>query len=52
MSRKDEQPENRLRRELPEEVPASASSEGPAAVEEESAPTVTGRRRLVQGRRL
>ncbi|MEV0739145.1 DUF881 domain-containing protein [Streptomyces sp. NPDC050549] len=48
MSNEDEQPENRLRRELPEEVPASASAEAPVA-EETPAPTVTGRQRLVQG---
>ncbi|MGX9888433.1 DUF881 domain-containing protein [Streptomyces sp. NPDC002276] len=48
MSNEDEQPENRLRRELPEEVPASASAEAPTA-EETPASTVTGRQRLVQG---
>lgn len=48
MSNEDEQPENRLRKELPEEVPASASAEAPVA-EEAPAPTVTGRQRLVQG---
>ncbi|MBK3570363.1 DUF881 domain-containing protein [Streptomyces sp. MBT62] len=48
MSNEDEQPESRLRRELPEEVPASASAEAPVA-EETPAPTVTGRQRLVQG---
>lgn len=48
MSNEDERPEHRLRRELPEEVQASASSEAPIT-EEKSGPTVTGRQRLVQG---
>ncbi|WP_328684631.1 DUF881 domain-containing protein [Streptomyces sp. NBC_01261] len=48
MSNEDERPEHRLRRELPEEIPASVSSEAQAP-EEKSGPTVTGRQRLVQG---
>ncbi|GGJ56687.1 DUF881 domain-containing protein [Streptomyces brasiliensis] len=48
MSNQDEQPENRLRRELPEEVPASVPEHGQAAQEApESA--LTGRQRLVKG---
>ncbi|MFF3462902.1 DUF881 domain-containing protein [Streptomyces sp. NPDC001984] len=46
MSDKDEQPENRLRKELPEEVPASAPGEGQA---ESPEPALTGRQRLVKG---
>ncbi|MER5910424.1 DUF881 domain-containing protein [Streptomyces sp. NPDC001982] len=46
MSDKDEQPENRLRKELPEEVPASAPEEGQA---ESPEPALTGRQRLVKG---
>lgn len=48
MSNEDERPESGLRRELPEEVPASVSSEAPIP-EEWAASTVTGRQRLVQG---
>jgi uncharacterized protein YlxW (UPF0749 family) len=48
MSREDEQPENRLRRELPEEVSGSAPEEA-SVPEEKPGPTVTGRQRLVQG---
>ncbi len=48
MSHEDERPEHRLRRELPEEVAASASSEAPVP-EERAASGVTGRQRLVQG---
>ncbi|MFD4561795.1 DUF881 domain-containing protein [Streptomyces sp. NPDC058469] len=48
MSNEDERPEHRLRRVLPEEIPASASSEAPLPGEK-SGPTVTGRQRLVQG---
>jgi uncharacterized protein YlxW (UPF0749 family) len=48
MSREDEQPENRLRRELPEEMPTSVSPEAPIP-EEKPGLTVTGRQRLVQG---
>ncbi|MFI2642587.1 DUF881 domain-containing protein [Streptomyces sp. NPDC018610] len=48
MTHQDELPENRLRKELPAEVPAQPApgQEGPR---EESAPALTGRRRLVQG---
>ncbi|MFD0313633.1 DUF881 domain-containing protein [Streptomyces flavalbus] len=47
MSEKDEAPENRLRRELPAEVPAQARSvEVP---EEAGEPELTGRQRLAQG---
>jgi uncharacterized protein YlxW (UPF0749 family) len=48
MSREDEQPENRLRRELPEEVSGSAPEEA-SVPEEKPGPTVTGRQRQVQG---
>ncbi|MFJ4628962.1 DUF881 domain-containing protein [Streptomyces sp. NPDC088847] len=48
MSHEDERPERRLRRELPEEVAASASSEAPVPGER-AASGVTGRQRLVQG---
>ncbi|MFJ6563375.1 DUF881 domain-containing protein [Streptomyces sp. NPDC091412] len=59
MSHQDEQPGNgqqdtqpeqqRLRQELPEEVPAQAAAgEGPS-VEESSEPALTGRQRLAQG---
>jgi uncharacterized protein YlxW (UPF0749 family) len=46
MSDKDEQPENRLRKELPEEVPTSAPADGQA---ESPEPALTGRQRLVKG---
>ncbi|WP_420313501.1 DUF881 domain-containing protein [Streptomyces sp. YS-B37] len=48
MSHEDERPEHRLRRELPEEVTASAFSEAPVPGER-AASEVTGRQRLVQG---
>ncbi|SEP85455.1 Uncharacterized conserved protein YlxW, UPF0749 family [Streptomyces sp. yr375] len=47
MSNQDEAPENRLRKELPEEVPVTPSV-GDGA-EESAAPVLTGRQRLVQG---
>ncbi|MEU5534095.1 DUF881 domain-containing protein [Streptomyces sp. NPDC020362] len=48
MSNQEEQPENRLRKELPDEVPASAAEpeEAPAGSGE---PPLTGRQRLVKG---
>ncbi|MEV6118624.1 DUF881 domain-containing protein [Streptomyces sp. NPDC052109] len=46
MSEQNEQPENRLRKELPEEVPARAPE--PAPQEKTDAP-LTGRQRLFQG---
>ncbi|MFF7976394.1 DUF881 domain-containing protein [Streptomyces sp. NPDC007905] len=48
MSNQDEQPENRLRKELPDEVPPSAPEpeQSPA---EGGEPQLTGRRRLVEG---
>ncbi|MCH5674640.1 DUF881 domain-containing protein [Streptomyces gilvus] len=55
MSEKDDKPENRLRKELPEEVPAEApEGDGatPEVVEEapeEKEPALTGRQRLVNG---
>ena len=56
MSNEGETPDNRLRRELPEEVPAAApenSAPGrqgaPAPDEETAPPSLTGRQRLVQG---
>jgi uncharacterized protein YlxW (UPF0749 family) len=48
MSDKDEQPENRLRRELPDEVPASGPEAEPAR-DETAEPQLTGRRRLIKG---
>ncbi|MFJ8141640.1 DUF881 domain-containing protein [Streptomyces sp. NPDC096013] len=48
MSHEDERPEHRLRRELPEEVAASAPSEAPVPGERATS-GVTGRQRLVQG---
>ncbi|MFE2101204.1 MULTISPECIES: DUF881 domain-containing protein [unclassified Streptomyces] len=48
MSNQEEQPENRLRKELPDEVPAPAAE--PEQVPAESAePQLTGRQRLVKG---
>ncbi|MER6473040.1 DUF881 domain-containing protein [Streptomyces collinus] len=48
MSNQDEQPENRLRRELPDEVPPVAPEpEQPAAEDAEA--SLTGRQRLVKG---
>lgn len=57
MSNQDEQPENRLRKELPDEVPASAAeqpahapAESPALVPAQSGESpLTGRQRLVKG---
>jgi uncharacterized protein YlxW (UPF0749 family) len=48
MSNQDESPENRLRRELPEEVPASDAPAAPPA-EGASQGALTGRQRLVKG---
>ncbi|MER7923785.1 DUF881 domain-containing protein [Streptomyces sp. NPDC096057] len=48
MSHEDERPEHRLRRELPEEVAASAPSEAPVPGERATS-GVTGRQRLAQG---
>ncbi len=47
MSNQDATPENRLRKELPEEVPAIPSQQG--APEEPAEPVLTGRQRLVKG---
>jgi uncharacterized protein YlxW (UPF0749 family) len=47
MSNQDESSANRLRKELPEEVPATAPSAVPPAQDAE--PGLTGRRRLVKG---
>ncbi|GAX54596.1 DUF881 domain-containing protein [Streptomyces olivochromogenes] len=50
MSNEGETPENRLRRELPEEVPAAAAeSSGPEQLDEKDEPSLTGRQRLVKG---
>ena len=61
MSENEEKPENRLRKELPEEVPATPATATPAtpatsatpseaaAASEETAPELTGRQRLVKG---
>src|SRR5690242_21833753 len=54
MSDNEETPENRLRKELPEEVPATEPEVTAAAPEEEQPseekqPSLTGRQRLVQG---
>ncbi|WP_371651739.1 DUF881 domain-containing protein [Streptomyces mirabilis] len=50
MSNEGETPENRLRRELPEEVPAAApESSGPERRDEKDEPSLTGRQRLVKG---
>ncbi|MFF2131368.1 DUF881 domain-containing protein [Streptomyces olivochromogenes] len=50
MSNEGETPENRLRRELPEEVPAAApESSGPEQLDEKDEPSLTGRQRLVKG---
>ncbi|MGW7258040.1 DUF881 domain-containing protein [Streptomyces sp. NPDC054834] len=53
MSNQDEQPENRLRKELPAEVPVPAPAPEQAAEEqpqqEQPQQALTGRRRLVQG---
>ncbi|MFF4129938.1 DUF881 domain-containing protein [Streptomyces mirabilis] len=50
MSNEGETPENRLRRELPEEVPAAApESSGPEQGDEKDEPSPTGRQRLVKG---
>ncbi|MEU3254670.1 DUF881 domain-containing protein [Streptomyces sp. NPDC006997] len=47
MGEKDEAPENRLRRELPAEVPAQTRR--PEAPEQAGEPELTGRQRLAQG---
>lgn len=47
MSDNEETPENRLRKELPEEVPATEPDA--AVAPEETPPSLTGRQRLVQG---
>ncbi|MDT9701374.1 DUF881 domain-containing protein [Streptomyces sp. P17] len=47
MSNQDETAENRLRKELPDEVPPAAA--GSAAEDSESQPVLTGRQRLVKG---
>ena len=49
MSNHDEAAENRLRKELPEEVPAADATETVDAAPEEQAPRLTGRQRLAQG---
>lgn len=49
MSNHDETPENRLRKELPEEVPAAGAAEAAEAPEEQQQSGLTGRQRLVQG---
>ncbi|MFF2514721.1 DUF881 domain-containing protein [Streptomyces sp. NPDC058086] len=50
MSNEGETPENRLRRELPEEVPAAApESSGPEQHDEKDEPSLSGRQRLVKG---
>jgi uncharacterized protein YlxW (UPF0749 family) len=50
MSDKDETSENRLRKELPEEVPSTASEAAePGGSAGESEPGLTGRQRLAQG---
>ncbi|MFG2886556.1 DUF881 domain-containing protein [Streptomyces sp. NPDC048297] len=48
MSERDEQPENRLRRELPDEVPAAGSEAEPVR-DENAEPQLSGRRRLLEG---
>ncbi|MFE1314533.1 DUF881 domain-containing protein [Streptomyces sp. NPDC058755] len=48
MSNQEEQPENRLRKELPDEVPTSAA-EPEQAPAESAEPQLTGRQRLVKG---
>ncbi|MFF5023213.1 DUF881 domain-containing protein [Streptomyces collinus] len=48
MSNQDEQPENRLRRELPDEVPSAAPEPERPATEDAEA-SLTGRQRLVKG---
>ncbi|WP_327320631.1 DUF881 domain-containing protein [Streptomyces sp. NBC_01235] len=47
MSNQDEAPENRLRKELPDEVPVASSGGG--AAEKPAETVLTGRQRLVQG---
>ncbi|MGW5369242.1 DUF881 domain-containing protein [Streptomyces sp. NPDC004009] len=55
MNNQDERPENRLRKELPDEVPAPAAPPEPAPVEsrrtpaEGGEPPLTGRQRLING---
>ncbi|MFI1768779.1 DUF881 domain-containing protein [Streptomyces sp. NPDC020800] len=48
MSNQEEQPENRLRKELPDEVPASAAESAQAPANSGEQP-LTGRQRLVKG---
>lgn len=48
MSNQDEQPENRLRKELPDEVPPVGPEAGPEA-DEKPEGALTGRQRLVKG---
>lgn len=49
MSNHDEAAENRLRKELPEEVPAADATEAVGAAPEEQSPQLTGRQRLANG---
>jgi uncharacterized protein YlxW (UPF0749 family) len=49
MSNHDETPENRLRKELPEEVPAAEATEAVDAAPEEQPPQLSGRQRLAKG---
>ncbi|ANP53788.1 uncharacterized protein YlxW (UPF0749 family) [Streptomyces griseochromogenes] len=49
MSNQEEQPENRLRKELPDEVPAAAAEQPGQAPAESGEPPLTGRQRLVKG---
>ncbi|KMS66740.1 membrane protein [Streptomyces viridochromogenes] len=49
MSNHDEAAENRLRKELPEEVPAADEAEAVDAATEEQPPQLTGRQRLAKG---
>lgn len=49
MSNHDDASENRLRKELPEEVPAADATEGVDAAPEEQSPQLTGRQRLAKG---
>ncbi|MFF0183153.1 DUF881 domain-containing protein [Streptomyces sp. NPDC005244] len=49
MSNEDETPENPLRRELPDEVPAAAESPEPAQPLQSARPSSAGRRRLAEG---
>ncbi|MCX5088803.1 DUF881 domain-containing protein [Streptomyces sp. NBC_00365] len=49
MSNEGETPENRLRKELPEEVPAAAPESSGPEHGEQAEPSLTGRQRLVKG---